>query len=164
MGHHSVQSDDGTPTQRDTSPSKLAHENYSSCTLPRGRAAARNNFRLRNTIFVYERNPVYLRILAYLVIYDSGQVSLEHLLLSRHPSQRGPASVINLAQVRPHGKRPLPGGHAASQVISPMAHNLCRSQAACLEHICCMLLSRNIEVAHYVGVPHRFTYQCCLSK
>jgi hypothetical protein len=28
----------------------------------------------------------YLRILVYLVIHDSGQVSLEHLLLSRHPS------------------------------------------------------------------------------
>jgi len=29
----------------------------------------------------------FLRILVYLVIYDSGKVSLEHLLLSRHPSQ-----------------------------------------------------------------------------
>ena len=28
-----------------------------------------------------------LRGLVYLVIYDSGKVSLEHLLLSRHPSQ-----------------------------------------------------------------------------
>jgi len=31
----------------------------------------------------------FFRILVYLVIYDSGQVSLEHLLLSRNPSQRG---------------------------------------------------------------------------
>jgi len=31
----------------------------------------------------------YLRILVYLVIYASGQVSLEHLLLSWYPSQRG---------------------------------------------------------------------------
>ena len=30
---------------------------------------------------------LYLRILAYLVIYDSGQMSLEHLLLSRYPSK-----------------------------------------------------------------------------
>jgi len=29
----------------------------------------------------------FLRIQVYLVIYDSGSVSLEHLLLSRHPSQ-----------------------------------------------------------------------------
>ena len=31
---------------------------------------------------------MYLRILVYLVIYDSGYVSLEHLLLSWYPSQR----------------------------------------------------------------------------
>ena len=31
--------------------------------------------------------PDVLRILVYLEIYDSGKVSLEHLLLSRHPSQ-----------------------------------------------------------------------------
>jgi len=30
---------------------------------------------------------INLRILVRLVIYDSGQVSLEHLLISRHPSQ-----------------------------------------------------------------------------
>jgi len=30
---------------------------------------------------------ICLRILVYLVIYDSGYVSLEHLLLSRYPSQ-----------------------------------------------------------------------------
>ena len=35
-------------------------------------------------------NMVTLRILVYLVTYDSGWVSLEHLLLSRHSSQRGP--------------------------------------------------------------------------
>ena len=35
----------------------------------------------------------YLRILAYLVMYDSGKVSLEHLLLSWYPSQRGLTSV-----------------------------------------------------------------------
>ena len=29
---------------------------------------------------------IYLRILVHLVIFDSGQVSLEHLLLSRHLS------------------------------------------------------------------------------
>ena len=29
---------------------------------------------------------ICLRILVYFVIYDCGQVSLEHLLLSRHPS------------------------------------------------------------------------------
>ena len=34
-----------------------------------------------------------VRILVNLVIYDSVLVSLEHLLLSRHPSQGGPASV-----------------------------------------------------------------------
>jgi len=33
--------------------------------------------------------PVNLRILVYLVIHDSGQVSREHLLLSRYPSQEG---------------------------------------------------------------------------
>ena len=32
----------------------------------------------------------YLRILVYLVICDFGEVSLEHLLLSKHPSQKGP--------------------------------------------------------------------------
>ena len=39
----------------------------------------------------------FLRILAYLVIYDAGQVSLEHLLLSRHPSHRAhaPVDVMN---------------------------------------------------------------------
>ena len=31
--------------------------------------------------------PQFLRILVYLVIYDSGQVSLQHLLLSRYPFQ-----------------------------------------------------------------------------
>ena len=31
-----------------------------------------------------------LRILVYLVIYDSGWVSLENLLLSRHPCQSHP--------------------------------------------------------------------------
>ena len=31
-------------------------------------------------------------ILAYWVMYDSGKVSLEHLLLSQHPFQRGPPS------------------------------------------------------------------------
>ena len=36
----------------------------------------------------------FLRILVYLVLNDSGQVSLEHLLLSRHPSQpTNPASI-----------------------------------------------------------------------
>ena len=35
-----------------------------------------------------ERN-VYRRILVYLVIYDSGYVSIEHLLLSRNPSHCG---------------------------------------------------------------------------
>ena len=33
-----------------------------------------------------EKARDYLRILVYLVIYDSGQVSLEHLLLSWYPS------------------------------------------------------------------------------
>ena len=37
-----------------------------------------------------------LRALVYLVVCDSGWVSLEHLLLSRHPSKRGPASVRSL--------------------------------------------------------------------
>ena len=36
-----------------------------------------------------------LRILVYLVIYDSGQVSLEHLLLSRHPPAHAPVDVMN---------------------------------------------------------------------
>ena len=31
---------------------------------------------------------------AYSVMYASGKVSLEHLLISRNPSQRGPASVV----------------------------------------------------------------------
>ena len=35
-----------------------------------------------------------IRILVHLVIYDSGQVSLEHLLLSRHPSQKPPLSTV----------------------------------------------------------------------
>jgi len=38
----------------------------------------------------------FLHILVYLVIYDSGEVSLEHLLLSRYPSQRGPTRVWSL--------------------------------------------------------------------
>jgi len=33
------------------------------------------------------------RILVYVVLYDSGKVPVEHPLLSRHPSQTGPASV-----------------------------------------------------------------------
>ena len=37
---------------------------------------------------IAEFERVSLRILVYLVIYDSGQVSLEHLLLSRNSSQR----------------------------------------------------------------------------
>ena len=40
------------------------------------------------------RSPGYLRILVYLVMYDSGQVSLEHLLLSRHPYQSHPGKTI----------------------------------------------------------------------
>ena len=39
---------------------------------------------------------VYLRILVYLVIYDSGYVSLENLLLSWYPSERGPTSLRSL--------------------------------------------------------------------
>ena len=35
---------------------------------------------------LYACGPVYLRILVYMVIYDSGWVSLEHLLLSWYPS------------------------------------------------------------------------------
>ena len=35
----------------------------------------------------YTFGAYYLRILVYLVIYDSGKVSLEHFLLSRYPSQ-----------------------------------------------------------------------------
>ena len=31
---------------------------------------------------------IHLRILVYLGMHDSGQESLEHLLLSQHPSQR----------------------------------------------------------------------------
>ena len=37
-----------------------------------------------------------LRILVYLVIYDSGQVSLEHLLLSWYPPQSLSADAISL--------------------------------------------------------------------
>ena len=50
--------------------------------------------------FVYERDHIlmyedkfttqtldYLRILSYVLMYDPGQVSLEHLLLSWYPSQ-----------------------------------------------------------------------------
>ena len=35
-----------------------------------------------------EGSDLNLRVLVYLVIFDSGQVSFEHLLLSWHPSQR----------------------------------------------------------------------------
>ena len=37
---------------------------------------------------------ISLRILGYLVKYDSGKVSLEHLLLSRHPSRSPPLSTL----------------------------------------------------------------------
>ena len=48
--------------------------------------------------------PQHLRILVYLVIYDSGQVSLVHLLLSRHLSQRGPIKNVlkELSTRTPH--------------------------------------------------------------
>ena len=46
----------------------------------------------------------FLRTLAYLVIYDSGQVSLEHLLAA--PSQSQPTLTINPNYSRPVG-RPL---------------------------------------------------------
>ena len=36
---------------------------------------------------VYYTDAFSLRVLVYSVTYDSGQVSLEHFLLSRHPSQ-----------------------------------------------------------------------------
>ena len=34
----------------------------------------------------------YLRVLVYLVIFESGKVSLEHVLLSRKPSQKNTLS------------------------------------------------------------------------
>ena len=40
------------------------------------------------------RARVYPRILVCLVIYAPGQVSREHLLLSRHPCHRGPFTEI----------------------------------------------------------------------
>ena len=59
-----------------------------------------NEKECRGKVSSYTRNPipdtrdpkpwVYLRILVYLVIYDSGKVSLEHLLLSWYPSQLMP--------------------------------------------------------------------------
>ena len=42
----------------------------------------------------------HLRIRVYLVIYDSGEVSLQHLLLSQHPSQSITAD--NRAGIRRH--------------------------------------------------------------
>ena len=44
-------------------------------------------------------NLFCLRIIVYLVVYNSGQVVLEHLHLSWYPSQRGPTSVIRLKKV-----------------------------------------------------------------
>jgi len=37
--------------------------------------------------------PFFLRMLGYRVPYDSGKVSLEHLLLSRNPSPTNPESI-----------------------------------------------------------------------
>ena len=42
---------------------------------------------LSSPFFWNPKRNVNLRILVYLVIYDSGWVSLEHLLVSRHPSR-----------------------------------------------------------------------------
>ena len=42
----------------------------------------------------------FLRMLVYLVIFDSAQVSLEHLLLSRHPSPRGPSDACAITSGR----------------------------------------------------------------
>ena len=42
--------------------------------------------------------PSSLRILVYLVIYDSGQVFLEHLLLSRYPPQRSTGTTRGLSR------------------------------------------------------------------
>ena len=40
-----------------------------------------------NSFALQDRHRVCLRILVCLVIYDSGYMSFEHLLLLRHPSQ-----------------------------------------------------------------------------
>ena len=48
---------------------------------------------------------VYLRILVYLVIYDSAEVSLEHLLVSWYPSQRlSPGWIVFEASVSAHAR------------------------------------------------------------
>jgi len=41
----------------------------------------------------FQKMNFNLRILVYVVMYDSRKVSLEHFLLSRYPSQRGLESV-----------------------------------------------------------------------
>ena len=41
-----------------------------------------------------------LHVLVYLVIYDSGKVSLEHLLLSRHPLPGNPESITTVLRIR----------------------------------------------------------------
>ena len=45
--------------------------------------------------------PSLLNLLVYLVIYDSGQVSLEHPLFSRYPSQSGVCSRVSARAVSP---------------------------------------------------------------
>jgi len=48
----------------------------------------------RDPVPNHARSGMCLRILVYSVIYDSGWVSLEHLLLSRYPSQSPPLSTL----------------------------------------------------------------------
>jgi len=52
------------------------------------------------------RPLIYLRILVYLVIYDSGEVSLEHLLLSWYPSSPSPFQCVPLTSPAPHAPCP----------------------------------------------------------
>ena len=59
--------------------------------------------------YTWERLGVDLRMLVNLVMHDSGQVSLEHLLLLRHPSQSQPT--MSLSTIR--GKNEEEGGESA---------------------------------------------------
>ena len=52
--------------------------------------------------FTSRESDFTIRILVYLVIHDFGQVSLEHLVLSLHPSQRSPASVWSIKPLKSH--------------------------------------------------------------
>ena len=84
-----------------------AHEEYDSreeetANDPRA-AGATLGFRVHGTSRDPLANP-NLRILVYLVIYDSGWVSLEHLVLAWQPSQEPKQPVIPTHQ---SGRQPI---------------------------------------------------------